>query len=587
MRNAKWALSALLLILLLWQAYQIAQLNANQQLWGHRPLWLLLTGWAMLALLSYRPAFQDMLLGASLSGLLMAGAFAGKTALPFLAFTGIAPILWLEYRVRHTDTAHPKRLLAWYAYLAFLLWNILSTYWVSNASLAAGLFAVLVNSAIMVLPVLVFRLVMKYMPKLSFIAFATTWAGMEYLHHRWDLSWPWLTIGNSMAAFPKWAQWYEYTGVLGGSVWIVFANILLFEWMIVDKGSRKSKRVVPLIIVLLVPLAISHWKYYRIDLNGPTAEFVAVQPNVEPHYGELNRTEADLAQNAVSTAAAAISEETACVVFPETTFSGLQIPEWNQSAAITQLREMQQRYPQLHILAGISAYHVLAPGEAHNAFTRTQTGRTGEAFFWEGYNAAAHLAPGNGDIGLYSKSKLVAGAEFMPFARYLGFLKPVVANFGGSTAGLVTQAERSVFDMGKVKAAPVICYESVFGEFLGGYIRKGANVICIMTNDGWWDQTAGHRQHLRYASLRAIETRRSIVRAANTGVSTIINARGDILQATAYNEKTAVKATVELRDGATFYVRWGDFIGRLCLFAGLLLTLNGLVKHWTNTAKSR
>ena len=89
--------------------------------------------------------------------------------------------------------------------------------------------------------------------------------------------------------------------------------------------------------------------------------------------------------------------------------------------------------------------------------------------------------------------------------------------------------------------APVICYESVYGEYSTGYIKKGAQAIFIMTNDGWWDNTAGHRQHLYFASLRAIEARRAIARSANTGISAFVNQRGDILQPTRYDEPIAIK----------------------------------------------
>src|SRR5574343_444659 len=73
-----------------------------------------------------------------------------------------------------------------------------------------------------------------------------------------------------------------------------------------------------------------------------------------------------------------------------------------------------------------------------------------------------------------------------------------------------------------LKLAPAVCYESVYGDFMAKYIRSGAEVICIITNDGWWGNTPGHRQHLAYAKLRAIETRKQIIRSANTGISCFV-----------------------------------------------------------------
>ena len=144
--------------------------------------------------------------------------------------------------------------------------------------------------------------------------------------------------------------------------------------------------------------------------------------------------------------------------------------------------------------------------------------------------------------------------------------------------GVGTKTERSVLSSKSGKVAPVICYESVFGEYVTGYIKKGAQAIFIMTNDGWWDNTAGHRQHLHFASLRAIETRRAIARSANTGISAFINQRGDILQATRYDEQAAIKGTIRFNDAITFYVVWGDAIARVALFTSILLLLNTFVR---------
>jgi apolipoprotein N-acyltransferase len=115
------------------------------------------------------------------------------------------------------------------------------------------------------------------------------------------------------------------------------------------------------------------------------------------------------------------------------------------------------------------------------------------------------------------------------------------------------------------------------------YIRNGADFITIITNDGWWGNTPGHRQHLAMASLRAVETRRAIARSANTGISAFINQRGDVLQATRYWEQAALRGELRLNRELTFYVRYGDYIGWAAVWlslAGILFALvNGLLKR--------
>ena len=114
--------------------------------------------------------------------------------------------------------------------------------------------------------------------------------------------------------------------------------------------------------------------------------------------------------------------------------------------------------------------------------------------------------------------------------------------------------------------APIICYESIYGEFVTDYVNKGANFLAIMTNDSWWGVTQGHKQLLSYAKLRAIETRREIARAANSGISAHIDARGEIVEDTFYGDKTALYAKIKLYDTKTFYVKSGDLLTRFSIF---------------------
>jgi apolipoprotein N-acyltransferase len=190
------------------------------------------------------------------------------------------------------------------------------------------------------------------------------------------------------------------------------------------------------------------------------------------------------------------------------------------------------------------------------------------------YNTAIQLVP-NQKVQAYHKGKLVPGVEIFP---YMNVLKPLLGdamlNLGGTVASLGTDKERVAFSnpYNKGKLAPIICYESIYGEFVTDYVKKGANFLGIMTNDSWWGVTEGHKQLLSYAKLRAIETRREIARAANSGISAHINAKGEITADTFYGDQTALFAKVNLYDTMTFYSRAGDLLSRFSIFAlGFLL----------------
>ena len=175
----------------------------------------------------------------------------------------------------------------------------------------------------------------------------------------------------------------------------------------------------------------------------------------------------------------------------------------------------------------------------------------------------------------YYKSKLVVGIENLP---YKSILEPLLGNvmldLGGTISTKTTQKERSVFTgIDGTKVAPIICYESVYGEYVTGYVKNNAQFLAIITNDAWWNETQGHKQHLTFASLRAIETRRDVARSANTGISAFVNQKGDIVSRTKYGEKTTLLGHVHLNSKMTFYVLFGDYIAYLGGFFLSLLTL--------------
>ena len=149
-------------------------------------------------------------------------------------------------------------------------------------------------------------------------------------------------------------------------------------------------------------------------------------------------------------------------------------------------------------------------------------------------------------------------------------------NLGGMSGSLGIQDHRSVFfnpENKELKIAPVVCYESIYGEYVGQYVKNGAGLIFIITNDGWWGDTPGYRQHCSYARLRAIEHRRSIARSANTGISCFINQKGEMLQSSAYWKAAVLKETLNVNSTITFYTRYGDYIARVSMGICFLLLL--------------
>jgi apolipoprotein N-acyltransferase len=163
----------------------------------------------------------------------------------------------------------------------------------------------------------------------------------------------------------------------------------------------------------------------------------------------------------------------------------------------------------------------------------------------------------------------------VPLKAIPGLISRFLPDLGGLNRGYSTQDKRTCFQNSErsQKIAPVICYESVYGEYVTEYIKEGAGAIFIITNDGWWKNTKGYKQHLAYASLRAIETRRPVIRSANTGISCFIDIRGKIISQTEWWIPAVIKGTFNYEDHITPYVRYGDYLMHMACLISILTLL--------------
>jgi apolipoprotein N-acyltransferase len=180
-------------------------------------------------------------------------------------------------------------------------------------------------------------------------------------------------------------------------------------------------------------------------------------------------------------------------------------------------------------------------------------------------------------LQLYRKSKLVPGVEKMPYPNIFGFLEKLAIDLGGISGSLGVDTEQRAFDaktsQGVVKIGVPICYESIFGELFSEFVRNGAQLMCVITNDSWWGNSPGHRQHFEMSALRAIESRRYILRAANSGISAFFDPLGNHHQKTKYETRTSITQTVYPNNELTFYTKHGDYLAKIMLAIAALVFL--------------
>lgn len=508
-----------------------------------------------------------------LSALLLAFGWFPHGFVPLL-FIGFVPLLMVENEIFRNPTKYKTLTLFACSYLTFFFWNVLTTWWVKNASYGGAAMAICCNALLMTIVFLLFHKVKKRVgEKWGNIVFISFWITFEFLHLDWDLTWTWLTLGNAFADTPNWVQWYEFTGVFGGSLWVLISNVFIFNTVSNLKSRFSKKQTISLALIIAMPVLISYAVLaFKVQPLKEEVDVVIVQPNIDPYNEKFVAGYEKQLQKMLQLAAQKTDTATDYLFFPETALTeDLWENELNHASSIKTLKQFLKPFPKLKIIIGASTAKVYEADEALSATARKLRSQEG---YYDSYNTALQLD--NSDlIQVYHKSKLVPGVEKMPFPFIFKYLGKFAIDLGGTTGSLGTQEERSVFVSSdkKMKAAPVVCYESVYGEYVSEYIKNGAQFIAIITNDGWWGDTPGYKQHLKYGTLRAIETRRYIARSANTGISCVITDKGEIQQATEWWVPAVINAKIKLNNDLTFYTRYGDYIGRAALYLSLLLIL--------------
>lgn len=463
--------------------------------------------------------------------------------------------------------------LFFYAMVTFLLWNVLSTWWIAYVSFGGMILISVLNSLLMACVWWLMHLVhRKWAGPTGYFALIVFWLTFEYLHFHWAIQWPWLTLGNGFSNSVELIQWYEYTGVLGGSLWVLLINILLFS-LFKSLLSRKVYQSVQLLafilLLILLPVGSSLYRYSTYSEKSKSIEVVLLQPNIDPFSEKFSALSAgEQTRRLITLAKTSITDSTRYVLAPETALATMwEEGSLKQNEALKSIDSLVKKYPQIRFIAGAITQKKLDVDDLPSYATRRTEG--GEPY--DVFNSAL-LIDHSPTVQIGHKSILVSGVEKMPFQKYFSFLGKYAVHVGGTSGSLSSAGQPSVFEgADREKVASVICFESVFGGFVSDAVRKGASVIFVMTNDGWWKDSPGVSQHFAFSRLRAVETRRSIVRSANTGISGFINERGDVLKKTKVNTSVAVNCQIHVNHSITFYTTYGDYLGWISfLLSGLM-----------------
>ncbi len=519
---------------------------------------------------------KNLLLGL-FTGLLL---YTGWPTSPFtyLLFVAFVPLLFAIKNISKSDHSKKGARILFMAWATFALFNVTGTWWVKNAHWSGTVATTIINGFLMALPFWAYYKASSALgEKRARFGLPFLWLCVEVLHQDWDVSFPWLDLGNGLATHIEWIQWYEYTGHMGGTLWIWLVNLAVFRTLSIVQDKVSIKKILLLgswrmFIWFFIPIIVSQIMYMGYQEKGKPVNVVVVQPNIDSNTEKFSIPEEKQLDKFMRIAQPYLHDSVDYLVGPETQLTdGINETNALRSEGIRYLKSAISQYPNLNFITGAVTFMPLSPQN------RTPISRkfSNSDFWYELYNSSFQLNAKE-DLHFYHKSKRVVAAEMMPFMDVLApLIGDVVLDLGGMSSSHGTQETRDVFvsSNGEFRVGTVICWEAEFGQFTTEYAQEGANLLFAITNDGWWGDTDGHRQHMNYARMRAVENRRAIARSANTGISCFINQRGDVLQQLGWAKEGALIETLQANEELTFYTKYGDVIGRVALFISLFLLL--------------
>lgn len=512
-----------------------------------------------------RMTTKKRLLLVLISVALLSMGWLGLSGLSLLV--ALIPLLIISEH--YSDSAHDWwRMCGWGA-MTFLLWQAATIWWVWNATPIGPIASAVVGSFWNLVPLMVYHYTSKRAPRgLAYTLFVALWIATEHIYNSAEvMTFPWLLLGHGFSNDIWAVQWYEYTGIFGGALWALASNVALFEIL---RSKTKVAKVRAALIVLL-PMLCSIALYFCYTPSERHTTISVVQPNIPCYDQERKAKDIHNDVEAMKGLCDQVPAEASFVLLPESALSYIdEFGSLDEAFLYMYKRAFEAMYGD-----SMSAAKLITGASTirnYGKLAATDTAREYRNGNYYDYFNSALLVNAEGDVEqIYHKGRLVIGVEAVPMRK---LFKLFEVDLGGISGQLGWGREHLIFENDGVKIGPSICYEGIYGDYFAGFARNGAEVMALISNDGWWGDTPGHRRLFDFARLRAIETRRAIARSANTGISGFISPRGETIgERLEWDERGVLTANVELRDCVTIYTHYGDWIARIASYVAVLAVM--------------
>ncbi|MEM9859275.1 MAG: apolipoprotein N-acyltransferase [Bacteroidota bacterium] len=483
------------------------------------------------------------------------------TGLVFFAF--IPYFFSFEYLVRQKETKRYFFLLLIFS--SNLIWNILVTYWLYSISFTTGIAIQITNSTMFTIPWAVYSYADKSSHKnMRYILLISSWISLEYIQYYWLLSYPLLNIGNALSTKPQWIQFMEYTGVLGGTFWVLVSNLFLFKFFKegIKKGFHLSTytTLAKSVAVISFPLIFSLIIFNSYKEKNEKVNVLIIHPNVNCRTEKYTMSQEKLIDKYLNLTLEKVGPETDFILWPETAIPDLGwIVDLSDNKDLARIHNKLSQVSNANLITGGVLY------EKSNEEGGLNINYHGPSKAWyRTYNAAISLSLVDDKLSIRTKEKLVPVEETIP-NRIAYFLRKTFSSLGGFHFSHRANNTDIFINADGVSSLPLICYESLYGQFTSRKVGHRKGIIFVLLNEGWYRNIVGASQFMYASCIRAIENRRSIARSSNDGISCTINEKGQVENMISGFAPHAFNTQLTLNNEKTFYSIVGNYFGYLSI----------------------
>jgi len=505
------------------------------------------------------------------TGLLLTLSFP-PMPLFFLSFISFVPILFL--------LDNTKKFYFWNTYLTFFIFHVSTLWWISSFQektdpflMMSGFVLDIFHPFYFMVPIIFWLVIRIRLPRrLALYTFPFIWAAFEWSRSLTELSFPWLSVGYTQVNNTNWVQIADIVGVFGTSFVIVLANVIIYDLIYnyrEGKTNLKENKFQYSLLFLLVVvpiiysnIQISKFDYHKLMERSETVNIGLIQPNINP-WDKWSAGPSDQVRTLMSYSNDLLDTtgNLDLIIWPETSILYLN-NQFNTEHNFSFLKSWVDSN-NISLLTGFVDIVIYEDG-TEPAITKKMHYKGKNDVKYDNFNSAL-LLDSNG-YEIYHKMKLTPFGERVPHVEIFTFLTDFIDwGVGISFWGKGREQKNLAMKGTNVNIAPVICIESIYPSFVRKFSYMDANIMTVITNDAWYDFTPGPEQHALISAFRAIENKKFLARAANSGVTCFISPTGEIMYRAEQYKQSSIAMAVPIISGVTAYALFGDWIIYLSL----------------------